>query len=118
MISYDNFYKATHGTFSQCKHPNRKPDFITYDKFSLKPISFYWYGSDVEGDYVIRKSDHWCILHNISNGKKRTHLQAIKDCKWHITFYKDNFIKKKRILLKQSFIIGKVYIKNLSHRYI
>lgn len=115
MISYDNFYKATHGMFNQCKHPNRKPDFITYDKISKKPASLYWYDSDELGDYVIRKSDHWCQLNDTSTKTKRKHLRRIKDCRWNISFYSNNFIlKKKKFLLKQSFLIGKIYLKNLN----
>jgi len=114
-ITHDNFYKATHGLFFQCKHPNRKPDFITYDKVSKKPHSLYWYGSDDNGEYVVRKSDHWCQLNNTSSKKKNSHLKRIKDCVWHISFYSNNFIlKRKKFRLKQNFIVGKIYLKKLN----
>lgn len=114
-ITHDNFHKGTHGIFHQCKHPSRKPDFITYDKISKKPHSLYWYDSDELGDYVIRKSDHWCQLHNTLIDKKIKHLKRIKDCRWHICFSSNNFIlKRKKFLLKQSFLIGKIYLKNLN----
>jgi hypothetical protein len=114
-ITHDNFHIATNGMFYQCKHPNRKPDFITYDRISKKPHSLYWYSSDEGGDYVIRKSDHWCQLNNTLTKTKRKHLRTIKDCRWHISFYPNNFIlKRKKFLLKQSFLIGKIYLKNLN----
>ena len=115
-ITHDNFYKATQGLFFQCKHPNRKPDFITHDKVSKKSHSLYWYGSDNNGDYVIRKSDHWCQLNDTLTKTKTKQLKRIKDCRWNISFYSNNFIlKRRKFQLKQSFIVGKIYLKNLNN---
>lgn len=48
-----NFNNNSFTTFKECKTPNRHPDFISLSG------SRYWYGSNKNGQYVIRQSDHW-----------------------------------------------------------
>ena len=53
MITFDNFYIKTYACYKGCKTPKRQPDF-TSDSGSK-----YWYGQNKNGDYVIRRSNHW-----------------------------------------------------------
>ena len=54
MITKDNFYLMTKGTFSKCDLPTTAPDYVSLNKDG-KVSSKYWYTK--EG--VVRQSDHW-----------------------------------------------------------
>jgi len=54
----DNYFNNSYGIFKGCKAPNRTPDFVSPSG------SKYWYGSDKNGAFVIRKSNHWSKLGN------------------------------------------------------
>jgi hypothetical protein len=52
-ITFKNYHTGTIATFIDCVVPKRDPDFVSNSQ------SYYWLESNSEGDYVIRKSDHW-----------------------------------------------------------
>lgn len=51
-ITFKNYHTGTLATFIDCAQPARNPDFISNSRS-------YWLESSTEGDYIIRKSDHW-----------------------------------------------------------
>lgn len=53
-ISVDNFYIASQGLFKACDKPNKKPDYISYDRKG-RISSIYYYTKDS----LIRVSNHW-----------------------------------------------------------
>lgn len=70
-----NYHSHSYGIFKCCKAPNRPPDFVSNSG------SLYWLGCDKQGEFVIRKSDHWSKVNN----KKYTHVQingCISSCFW------------------------------------
>ena len=54
MITKDNFYLMTKGTFSKCDLPTTAPDYVSLDK-NGNTSSKYWYTK--KG--VVRQSNHW-----------------------------------------------------------
>ena len=46
---WHNFHLGTHGVFTPCSPPDRKPDYVS------ESGSVYW----DEGDRVVREADHW-----------------------------------------------------------
>jgi len=46
---WHNFHLGTHGVFTPCPPPDRKPDYVS------ESGSVYW----DEGDRVVREADHW-----------------------------------------------------------
>lgn len=63
-IDVENFFVASQGVFNLCDKPNRKPDFVSYNrKGHISSIYYYTKTS------VIRISNHW--------GK-------VAKCKWAI----------------------------------
>ena len=52
-INKQNFFLASVGVFTQCAHPTRSPDYISF--FKGVPSSYYWF----EESRLIRKSNHW-----------------------------------------------------------
>lgn len=79
-IGKTNFFSCTFAVFKGCKQPKREPDFISYDKRTGKKSSMYWYGSNKNGNYVIRKSDHWTKI----NGD--VECKFIASCVWELKY--------------------------------
>jgi len=76
----DNFFLGTKAKFKGCKIPKRAPDYISYNQWGTVSSSYY-YGSDKNGAYVIRVSDHWSKLYNFNNDTTRG-CNNIASCVW------------------------------------
>ncbi|AXF52137.1 MAG: minor capsid protein 2 [Podoviridae sp. ctcf755] len=95
IANENNFYINTMANFTEIEKPDRKPDYISYNR-RFEISSMYWYTKDG----VIRGSDHWgkgvasCdwfLNNNVGKlvvGEKRQY----GFCKW------DEFIEKTQVL--------------------
>jgi len=63
MYNRDNFYLDSQGSFVPCNPPDREPDYVSKGDDD-QVISRYWFETDQGGEYVVRQSDHWCIVKN------------------------------------------------------
>lgn len=65
-ITYENFFNSTRAVFVPCEKPSEEPYYIS-------PVSRseYYKGTDSNGDYVIRNSNHW-IQHGVVFEKPKT----------------------------------------------
>jgi hypothetical protein len=110
MINQFNFFKHTSAVFKGCKKPKRKADYISYDRFYLEnyaekiPSSYYWYGQDKNGSFVIRYSSHWVNLSNFTDKNVKKDCKNIASCIWGI---KTNQTEKT--------YAGKAYFKDFKH---
>lgn len=109
MIDQFNFFKHTTAVFKGCKKPKRKPDFISLNKKSLEilgieqPSSYYWYGTDSKGSFVIRYSGHWVNISNFTNKKVILDCKNIASCVWGLK------------TTNPEQMTGKAYFKNFKH---
>ena len=78
VISHENFFLFSRATFIQSGEPNGAPNYVS------EGGSCYWHGNDESGDFVIRKSDHWCqyFTKGIKIGKR--FRARIRSCSWDI----------------------------------
>lgn len=83
-ITYENFYIRTQASFKGCKIPRRKPDYVSYKRYPHddEPSSYYWYGKDKRGEYVIRASDHWSYA--VWDGEYRGGCKWVASCRWKL----------------------------------
>jgi hypothetical protein len=58
-MNKDNYYHSSCADFKPCNRKKRIPDVTTLAKRSGCVSSVYWYGTDKNGDYVVRGSAHW-----------------------------------------------------------
>lgn len=80
IIDETNFFKDTFAVFKGCKMPKRDPDYISYKKGTTIPSSYYWYGKNKRGSYVIRKSDHWSQINRDIDCK------VVATCVWELRY--------------------------------
>lgn len=83
MTTFNNYFIETRATFRGCSTPKRKPDYKSASG------SLYWYGTDRNGKYVIRYSDHWLMRNRIySNNLISTYAprecKRIASCLWKL----------------------------------
>lgn len=81
MITFDNFYHNSIGTWKGCKKPNRKPDYISYNRDG-KISSIYWYGENKNGRFVIRMSAHWTSYKQNKTIEKG--CTSVASCYWRL----------------------------------
>jgi len=86
-LTYKSFFLSTFAIFKECNTPKRKPDYVSRDKKG-RISSEYWYGSNKQGEYVIRRSNHWS---SYIDNKNTTTIQGCgtigkTDCFWSIKF--------------------------------
>lgn len=128
-VTYDNFNKETAGVWeiiSPSEVPNRKEDYAS-TKFGApdKVSSRYWYGTDENGDFVIRESDHWSVyLHGensikdfMSNPMSRRYT-PIASVRWAIDMRpateEGTYNKVKPEFFKDGKAYGKIYLADLN----
>ena len=83
MITFSNYFMGTKAIFKGCKKPTRSPD------YESNSGSQYWYGSNKNGSYVIRFSDHWCRRTALrvdaeTIPKSTRECKSIASCQWRI----------------------------------
>lgn len=101
MIKFDNFYLNTEAVFKGCKVPKREPDYTSYGRWGVS--SRYWYGSDKNGEYVIRESDHWVKIKKKDSNNIEIQCDRIASCQWHLNTTLD---------FNNQAIAGKCYLKH------
>lgn len=127
-VTYDNFYKETAGVWeiiNPSEAPNRAADYES-TRFGEpeKVSSRYWYGSDENGDYVIRESDHWSAsLHgeaSIEDFKANPmsgRYTPISSARWAIDMRpateEGTYNKVKPEFFKEGKAYGKIYLADL-----
>lgn len=79
MYTKEDFYSYTIAVFKGCKRPLRNPDYVSMTK-SGTISSEYWYGTNKQGDYVIRSSSHWSLINN--NGIIQKGCGRLATCFW------------------------------------
>jgi len=104
MITKENFFMNTFALYKICKRPKRKPDYISYNKnYGGMVSSEYWYGSDKNGDFVIRSSNHW-VLRKDNQKSLDADCNMISSCNWQIILpLQSKYDNDKRT------IVGKAY---------
>lgn len=115
-VTYDDFYISTKGVFRDCEEPTTEPNYTSVPKAIADSPSKYWYGTDEEGDYVIRRANHWCQYYGNSKGETVAHQNTkIVNCVWDFMFGRTGISKCDLKIGKQHFT-GKAYLKNLRQR--
>ena len=80
-IAHKNFFLSTRATFVQCAQPEGVPDYVSDGG------SCYWHKTDENGDFVIRKSDHWCEYYTEGERKIKRFRARIRSCSWHLIIH-------------------------------
>ena len=127
-VTYDNFYKETAGVWeiiNPSEAPNRAADYES-TRFGEpeKVSSRYWYGSDENGDYVIRESDHWsATLHGEASieyfkaNPMSGRYTPISSARWAIDMRpateEGTYNKVKPEFFKEGKAYGKIYLADL-----
>lgn len=106
MITFENFFLNTEAVFKGCKTPKRKPDYISYNRYTSEESSRYWYGEDKKGKYVIRESNHWVSRRDFER-KSLEECSSIATCKWDIKNIKNT---------SYELVSGKCYLSNFKKR--
>lgn len=95
MFTKENYFEGGFGDFKQCKSPKRKPDYVSYSKkYAGQVSSVYWYGTDTNGEYVIRMSQHWGIVAHFNKWLLDGNTQNYTTAKAGKCYFK-NFQKRK-----------------------
>lgn len=106
MITFENFFLNTEAVFKGCKTPKRKPDYISYSRYTSEVSSRYWYGEDKTGKYVIRESNHWVSRRDFER-KSLNECYSIASCIWNI---KNKFNDSYKL------VSGKCYLSDFKER--
>ena len=77
-IFHENYFLFTKATFVECEKPKDTAD------YQSEGGSSYWMGSDENGDFVIRASDHWCRYYHPNDRKMKLFRARIRSCTWNI----------------------------------
>src|SRR5574343_540758 len=99
MVTFKDFHLSTSVVFKACKLPKnkngeftiagKKPDYISKNRDG-EPSSYYWYGEDSKGKYVIRYSNHWAKIKNVHCNKNYTiACTMVGSCNWRILLGRD-----------------------------
>lgn len=111
-VTYENFFLFSKGIWEPLETHSvteKAPDFVSYK--DEEPTSFYWYGTDEIGDFIIRKSQHW---------------KVVSRCRWDIVeknFCLVSFPERGWTSWAISFktgeitwVLGKIYLHNMEMR--